>query len=285
MFEGLFNSISSNQSGWSTSLTMLALFGIHFFVKFFILRLPQVPVERKRALAVLERNVLIGVGIVSVLFIWGGTLNLFALSVAAVAGALILVSRDSVVSIQAYLSRFVFGSVKVGDRIQVGTMQGELIDYSLLTFTLLETGKCWQATGKIVVLPNSILFTEGVRLVQSAGGFVLSNLDVFCKESEVVRCKEFLLQAANEACSEWRKEAIEAFNVVRGRHFVDVPSGNPKVFIGYLEDKGVVLTLRYPSRDDLTVALGEKIKERYIGLTMDWLSTEKGASSEKQAGC
>jgi small-conductance mechanosensitive channel len=90
-----------------------------------------------------------------------------ASSLATFAGLLtagIAVAMQSpIVSIVGYF--FLIGKygVRVGDRVQIGTVTGDVIDLGLVRLQLMELGPQYRPTGRVVAFANSIVF-------QASGG-------------------------------------------------------------------------------------------------------------------
>jgi small-conductance mechanosensitive channel len=71
--------------------------------------------------------------------------------------------RDPVVNLAGWAFILWRRPFEVGDRIQIGTHAGDVIDQRIFQFTLMEIGN-WvgadQSTGRVVHIPNGKVFTE-----------------------------------------------------------------------------------------------------------------------------
>src|ERR1700691_1968337 len=99
----------------------------------------------------------------------------------------------------------------VGDRVQIGDTQGDVIDIGLLRTTLMETGN-WVSrdlyNGRIARIPNSIVLRGSVFNYSQGFRFVWDEINVRFKiTSDCQLAKAMLLRAANEAIGEYLVEA------------------------------------------------------------------------------
>ena len=137
-----------------------------------------------------------------------------------------------------------FGSIfKVGDRVQMGGVQGDVIDISLLKTRLMEvgddSGTTWvggrQYTGRVITVSNKATFTQPVFNYSSYFEYIWEELEVAIPHHEDwPRASEVLEEEARRlATAEGAKEAMEA---VRHRFPVPETELEPRVFASADED-------------------------------------------------
>src|ERR1700726_5282215 len=124
--------------------------------------------------------------------------------------ALGVVSAGVAVALQDVLASFAgafsIGFSKlyaVGDRVQIGDTQGDVIDIGLLRTTLMETGN-WVSrdlyNGRIARIPNSAVLKGPVFNYSQGLQFIWEQINVLFKiTSDCQLAKAMLLRAANEA--------------------------------------------------------------------------------------
>lgn len=128
--------------------------------------------------------------------IWIRSINIGALLGLTAAG-LVLALKEPVANVAGWLFILVRHPLRVGDRIQVGNLAGDVVDIRLMMFTLLEIGN-WiagdQATGRVVHVPNSVVFTQPVANYMQAFRHIWHELHVHITyESDWKRAEEILL--------------------------------------------------------------------------------------------
>ncbi|MCB0378420.1 MAG: mechanosensitive ion channel family protein [Bdellovibrionales bacterium] len=147
---------------------------------------------------------------VGVLFIWGQELRDFALSLVAVAAALVLATKEVILCLMGGLLRASTKLFEVGDRITVAGFRGKVVEQTLLTTTLAEIGpgnKSNQSTGRLLKLPNSLFLNNGVTVIPSTHEFILHTL-VMTMPLAVnwEHMERMLLESATEVMKSYQSE-------------------------------------------------------------------------------
>lgn len=131
-----------------------------------------------------------------------------------------------------------FGSIfRVGDRVQMGGVQGDVIDISLLKTRLMEIGDdahtTWvggrQYTGRVVTVSNKATFTHPVYNYSSFFEYIWEEVEVAIPHHGDWRGASRVLEeeARRQATSEGAREAMDA---VRQRFPVPETEVEPRVF-------------------------------------------------------
>jgi small-conductance mechanosensitive channel len=112
------------------------------------------------------RNALLLVGLLGIVLIWAPQLRTLALSLTAVAVAIVVATKELILCLSGALLRASSRAFEVGDWIEVGGLRGEVIDHTLLATKLQEFGEAPDAfapTGRVAVVPNSLFLGSPVR--------------------------------------------------------------------------------------------------------------------------
>src|SRR6185312_1988323 len=96
--------------------------------------------EARRRRAVGLRNSLAIVFIAGLFFIWAQQLNTLAVSLVAIAVAVVLATKEMILCISGTVLRIRTNAYTLGDRIQIGSLRGNVLDQTLLATTLIEIG-------------------------------------------------------------------------------------------------------------------------------------------------
>ena len=118
--------------------------------------------ERRTAYTAVRNGVAVVV-LILLLFLWGGQLRHFALSVAALAAAVSIASKEFVMSALGSLMRATQRPYAVGDIIEINGMKGEVLIIDLFSTTLLEEAQSGYVTGRTYQFPNMLLLLNPVR--------------------------------------------------------------------------------------------------------------------------
>ena len=113
------------------------------------------------------RVALNGLLVLALFALWISQLQTVVLSLAAVMVALVIATKELIMCAAGAVLRVGGHLFRVGDRIAVRGLHGEVIDHGLFSTTLQElshAGAGHRGTGRTVVLPNSAFLTEAVRI-------------------------------------------------------------------------------------------------------------------------
>ena len=137
---------------------------------------------------------------------------------------------------------------ELGDRIQIGKWAGDVVDIRIFQFTLLEIGN-WvnadQSTGRIIHVPNALVFTEPLSNYTAQFDFIWNELAVpLTFESDWKKAKTILQEIVDEKMGGLVAEAEQAVKNASRKYLIHFRTLTPKVYTS-VEDSGVVLTLRF----------------------------------------
>ncbi|MEN3296580.1 MAG: hypothetical protein V7642_5833 [Burkholderiales bacterium] len=221
--------------------------------------------SRRRGNLVLAKNLLIVVSLVLVASIWATKIAGAALSLAAVAGAILLVSKEFLANALGTAMLAISRPYRVGDFIQMGPTSGRVLETDLMVTTIAETLEGHQLTGRTAVLPNSLLLTQPVRNLTATGAYMVNLLNVVVDPSEdLLSLEQALLKAAGEVCAPWLKEADMHLEHMESIELIDLPSSQPRVLMQFHSAHEYTLALRYTCRPNDRVKVEQDILRRYL---------------------
>jgi small-conductance mechanosensitive channel len=142
--------------------------------------------------------------------------------------------------------------IRVGDRVQIGGVTGEVIDVGLVRFHLMELGGSSGTdgpTGRVVAFSNSIVFQVGAGLFKQIHGtnFVWHEIMLtLAAQSDFSEVKKRLASVVSGALADYRAE-IERQTQEIARTVISTPVGalHPKIQLRFVA-AGIEVTVRYP---------------------------------------
>lgn len=118
--------------------------------------------NRRRALIWVKNAATAMIALLLVL-IWGDSIQRFALSLAALAAAAVIATRELILNLLVGIWRTFARPFRVGDWIEIGAHSGIVIDETPITTLLQELDpRDLLPTGRIVSAPNALLLTQPV---------------------------------------------------------------------------------------------------------------------------
>jgi small-conductance mechanosensitive channel len=228
---------------------------------------------RRRRQFLVMRRVVIGFLVMVVLTL--GFVSEFS-SLATFAGFItagIAVGLQAVLlSVAAYF--FIIGryGIRVGDRISVAGVTGDVVDIGLVRFYLMElagTGLDLYPTGRIVVFSNAVLFQAGTPLFKQIPGTEYAWHEVavnIAPNGNHKAAQQKLVAAVDEVYEKYR-HAIERQHAMIERR-VDIQVATPKPE-GRLQfaDTGLELLVRYPVDIRKAPDIDEQMTRKVLELT------------------
>jgi len=123
---------------------------------------------------------------VLVLFVlWQSEINEFALSVTAIAVAIVVASKEIILCFTGSIQRASSRSFRIGDWIEVGKICGEVIEHNMMATVIQEIdlhhGQ-YHYTGKTATLPNSMFFTYPVKNLNFMKRYVYHDFSIVVPE-------------------------------------------------------------------------------------------------------
>jgi small-conductance mechanosensitive channel len=214
------------------------------------------------------RNIFFGLLLLGLLYIWGEAIHGLAVSVFAIAFALVFAVKELFMNMNGALVRFRGGTYDIGDRIEVKDIRGDVIDMSLLTTTVLEVGRgaaAHQYTGKRIVFPNNLLLTDPVVNESFLGNYYMNNIrfPIHIHE-DWKKAKEILLRIAQEECAPYIEQARHRLRSIERSKSLELPSVEPKISIQIPDPDTIHLHLRIPSPGHLKGRLEQVVVTRFL---------------------
>ncbi len=198
----------------------------------------------------------------------GGLTVAFGVAGAGIAFAL----QEVIASIAGWFAVSFAGFYKIGDRVQLGGIKGDVIDISILRTTLMEVGEWVKGdlySGRIVRIANSFVFKEAVFNYSGDFPFLWDEITVPIKYgSDRKLAKQILENVAKEVVGDYEQQAREAWRKMVQNYMVEEATVRPGVTL-VANDNWLEYTVRYVvdfkkrrmTKDQLFTRILEEIDE------------------------
>lgn len=230
--------------------------------------------ENKRRFIVQVKNLTWVILALGVLIIWGPELRTFAISLAAVAAAFVISTREMILCFLGGMFKVAVRPFEVGDHIQVGTYRGEVADHNFMSTSLLEIGPgqdFHQLTGKQILVPNSMFFTHPIINECYGNDYVMHTFQVHLPPYRLdwKDAEQALVNSCLEVCTPYVLEAKSSFMRVERKEGLDLPSVEPRVSIRIDEEGEVYLLARVPCPVRRVAKIEQSIIRGYLHRVSD----------------
>jgi small-conductance mechanosensitive channel len=232
--------------------------------------------QRRRAQLLLIRKIVLWT---LVIIIVGFTLATELSSLATFAGLItagLAVAMQSVlVSIVGYF--FLIGryGIRVGDRVQIGNVTGEVIDLGLVRLHLMELGGDGLSgpTGRVVAFANSIVFQASGGVFKQIPGVNLAWHEITLTlppAADYAALKEKLLQAANDVIDDYREDIARQAREIQKTTSSAQAAGELHALVQLkFSAASVDAVVRYPVQLQRAAEIDERISRELLKVIQD----------------
>lgn len=193
----------------------------------------------------------------------GSVVTFAGLITAGVAVAL----QNVIVSMVGYF--FLIGKfgIRVGDRVQVSGVTGEVVDIGLVRFHLMEIGSDAQPTGRVVAFSNSIVFQPASGLFKQIPGtsFVWHEIElIFAPDSEYHVVRERVTAAVDAAFGEYHeKMEDQSRQMEMTLSSISATELKPKIHLHFTA-AGIEVNIRFPVEMGTASEIDDKIMKELL---------------------
>jgi len=192
---------------------LLAILACRWAAEFWITRTTDGIAARQRRFTVRAvTNMLLAVCLLGV---WLSEIQNLVFSLAAVMVALVIATKELLMCVAGALLRFGGHLFKVGDRIEMNGIHGEVIDHGLFSTTIMETppnGLGHAGTGRRLTLPNSLFLACPVRVEAQPRQFAPHRFTVTLEHPAPIAFALARLEAAAETALAEDRERASRFH-------------------------------------------------------------------------
>jgi small-conductance mechanosensitive channel len=186
--------------------------------------------------------------LITVAFIWVEAFSNFPTYLGLVSAGIAIALADVLKNLVGWVYILSRRPFQVGDRIEVDRFKGDVVDIRLFRFSLMEI-EGWvdaeQSTGRLVHVPNGVVFTKEVANYTEGFGYIWDELAVpITYESDWKLAEQLLLDILDTDAPDVHGAAGETIRATARRYSIRVGTLTPTVYLSVREN-GVLLTARY----------------------------------------
>jgi small-conductance mechanosensitive channel len=161
--------------------------------------------------------------------------------------------------------------IRVGDRIQIGTVVGEVIDIGLVRMHLMElhTNGPLGPTGRVVAFANLIVFQASGGLFKQIPGVNIAWHEITMslpRVADYAELKQQLLTAVGNVVNEYRDEIVRQTKEIE-RSTATAPADDAVAQVQmHLADGRMVALIRYPVHLQHAAEMDERVSNAILKL-------------------
>jgi len=240
---------------------LLAIFIVAYFVK----KIPSRFVKEEKSAYYFRK--LIGfvtwlIVILIVIFNAAGGIGSISAVIGLAGAGLAIALQDPIVSLVGWFLIIGKYGIRVGDRIEINGVKGDVIDVGMLRVAVTEVGNLLsgdQSTGRMVFFPNSFIFKGHFFNYSTTNSFIWDEVHILVTyESPWKKALDIIVKIAEEVSRDVVEKARE--NQEKLARQFNVSLGNPEAYAYVnIADSGVDLVLRFLSEIKLRRTMRDRI--------------------------
>lgn len=190
--------------------------------------------------------------------------------VGLLSAGLALALKDLIMNIAGWLYILVRQPFKVGDRIEIEGIAGDVMDQNIFKFNMMEIGS-WvdaeQSTGRVIHIPNYKIFTEPLANYSLGFEYIWNEIPVVITfESDWKKAKQILKEIIEHHSDDFSESMQQRIKEMSRHYMIYYNNLSPIVYTDVLE-QGVRLTIRFmclpKNRRGTKERVWESILERF----------------------
>ena len=203
---------------------------------------------RLQSMRVAVRNVLAVADFLIVALIWLPTGNNLTTALGILGAGLAIASQELIGSLAAGVNIWVGNIYRVGDRVRIGEVVGDVMDISLARTTVMEVGEWVKAdhyTGRVVNVANRMVWTNPVYNFTQHWGYLWDEITLpISYESDWQLAAKLMLEHGQTYTAELQSDAEAKLSRMIDRYPLKDTKVEPTLYLA-MTDNWIEMTLRF----------------------------------------
>ena len=180
--------------------------------------------------------------------IWLDGIGTIVTYIGLVSAGIAIALKDPLTNVAGWIFILWKKPLEAGDRIQLDSHSGDVIDVNVFNFTVMEIGNWVDAdenTGRIIHIPNGKIFTETLANYGKGFEYIFNEIPVLVTfESDWEKAKDILEKIAKDFGDNFTKDAEKEIQKASQKFLIGEQKLDSAVYTKIAES-GVLLTIRY----------------------------------------
>ncbi len=188
------------------------------------------------------------IGLIIIVPFWLGSLTSLGTFLGLITAGIAIALKDLLVNLVGWLFILIRKPFKVGDRIEIGKVKGDVIDLRIFQFSIMEIGgwvNAEQSTGRIIHVPNGVVFTEPQANYTIGFEYIWEEIPILLTfESDWQKAKKVLQVVLERNALHLSDDAEKQIKEAAKKYMIYYKKLTPIVYTS-IKDSGVELTMRF----------------------------------------
>ena len=186
--------------------------------------------------------------IIGVILIFNAKLSGLGTALGVAGAGIAFALQEVIVSVAGYIAVFTSHFYRVGDRVKLGGIKGDVIDIGILRTTLMEIGDWVNGdlyNGKMVRVANSFVFKEPVYNYSGDFPFLWDEITIPIKtKGDYKYAKEIFTKILKEEVGDFSNSSQKAWDNMIGKYDIENARVQPMITMVF-DQNWITFTLRY----------------------------------------
>lgn len=165
------------------------------------------------------------------------------------AGAGIAFSLQEVItSFIGWISIMITSQIRIGQRVRIGDVTGDIIDIGVLKTTFMEVGDWVDGdlyNGRITTLSNNFVFKTPIQNYSADYPFLWDEITVPIRlESNHKKAREVFLNVTNGVCGQFAKDSMTTWLKMKDKFRIENAQVDPMITLRF-DENWITFTIRY----------------------------------------
>jgi small-conductance mechanosensitive channel len=225
--------------------------------------------QRRYQLLQLRRIIVVVIVALVLLFDFANELGALATVMGFAAAGIALTLQNVIMSLAGYFYLSGRFGIRVGDRIQITGVNGDVLEIGLFKMTLMElSGDDYgrQPTGRVAVFPNSIVFQSNGNFYKQMPGanFIWNELRLtLAPDCDFRLAEKRLVEVVSEVFARYRDSIQREYRGVERELNIRIETPRPQSRL-QVGANGIELAIRYPAQLLNAVQTSDEIARRLV---------------------
>jgi small-conductance mechanosensitive channel len=210
--------------------------------------------------------------ILALIYIWVEQTETLLISYGLIGAGIAVSLQDVFRNFAGGIVIFLTGIYRVGDRIDINSKIGDVIEIGVFYTTMMEVGELSensQATGRISLIPNSFVLSSNINNFTKDHSFIWDEITIpITYDSNWQKSSYKLLDIVKNETSDIAEKADKEISRLGEKYYLPKKPVDPVVFLN-LTDNWINLTIRYVTDTKNRRELRDKINRLILTLIED----------------
>ena len=225
--------------------------------------------QRRHKVLQLRRLALIAALVLVMVFGFASELSTLATVMGFAAAGIALALQNVILSLAGYFYLSGRFGIRIGDRVQIAGITGDVLESGFFKLTLMELGGDERGrlpTGRAVVFPNSVVFQPNSNLFRQLPGtsFIWNELRLtLAPDCDYRQAEKLVTEVVNEVFARYRDTVQREYRALESELNLRIETPRPQSRLQF-GPAGLELVLRYPTRLTGAVQTADEITRRLV---------------------